>query len=615
MSGDLSADDYGKQYNFGDAANTLTLAAKVTTSSDEARKWFSYGLAWNFGYNHEEAMGCFGKAFAADETFAMAKWGLAYCMSSTYNWGPGLSCGQDTIQEAVKVAETQEGITELEKDLITALATRWTEAARDAADPTKLSFGNTPENNIAFGEAMKGVYEKYPDDVDVAATYVEGLMNIKPWALWNRERQGDGTYNITPADDNTLIVIEVLEKFLAGSGVKHPAICHLYCHACELGPNPEKALPAADTLRALVPSCGHLVHMPSHIDAWVGGWEAGTKCNQDGAKADDDYVAKSGNESQFYKFYRMHNKHFVVWCSMFEGNYENAMKYAKQMNDQLDAPGAEGGVTFMLAGIIPMGAVFLEAFSTMHWHTMIRFGKWDDIIAEPQKENKDAYPYNRATGYYAKGVAYASKGDVENAEKQKELFKQEIADGESASVPLSARMMHNNPCTAVLAVAEQMLEGEIEYRKAALEKGGDFDKAFGFLEEAVKLSENLKYDEPWGWMQPARHALGALQMEQGRLEDAEKVYRADIALWKDNMWGLFGLSECLKKQGKKDEAKEFEKKYKAAMKRSDQKLTATCFCAGMAGAPEGGAKAAEGGSDAEAGSAPVKSTGCGCHLA
>lgn len=285
----------------------------------------------------------------------------------------------------------------------------------------------------------------------------------------------------------------------------------------------------------------------------------------------------------FYKFYRMHNMHFVVWMSMQDGQYANSMKYARKMEAQL----TKTHVTFMLAGIIPMGAVFLEAFATMAWHVMIRFGKWDDIIAEPVPTDADVYPGCIATAHYARGIAFASKGNVAEAEDEQAEFLKALKNPK-----LAGRVLHNNPMYAddgpcVLNVAEAMLAGEITYRKAVMaDNAGDtaFDAAFALIRKAVDLSEKLKYDEPWGWMVPARHALGALLLEQGRIEDALKVYREDIALWKDNMWGLLGISKCLERNDDKQDLKEIKRKFAAASARADVKLDATCFCAAEAGA-------------------------------
>jgi len=433
---------------------------------------------------------------------------------------------------------------------------------------------------------MAPLYKKYAGNLDVAGVYVEALMNLKPWTLWNKDIE---TGEITPADDNTLLIIKILEECFEKypEAKVHPPLCHLYCHACELSPFPEKALPYADALRTAMPDAGHLVHMPSHIDAWVGQWKEGIDCNKAGVDADDKFCAQEKKDSMFYKFYRMHNHHFVVWCAMFDGQYDTAIEYARRMEKQLPAGDKDSGVQFMLAEIIPMGAIFLESYRTMKWHVMVRFGKWDDIIAEPQETDKAVFPSTIATQHYARGVAYASKNMLAEAEAEQAAFKEALTNP-----ALAGRKLHNNkmyqdpadgPC--ILLVNGAVLDGEIEYRRQFLakEKGeeADFTAAFDHLRKGVKLSLGLAYNEPWGQMQPVRHILGALLFEQDMVEEAEEVYRADIKLWKDNMWGLLGLKLCLEKKG--DEAKEELAKITALhadrSSRSNIKAKKTCFCA------------------------------------
>ena len=296
LAGRVDASLMPDDYDFG-PQSCYAMARSITAANDEARKMWARGFVFMLNYNHEEAIGCFQKCLELDPKCAMAWWGIAYGVSSNYNWPPGLGSGYDAIQEALKLTG---GVSELERDLIEALAKRSSKEAKEGANPAALNMGNTPELNAAFATAMKAVYEKYPGNLDVAAIYAEGLMNLKPWALWNKNPK---TGVITPADDNTLLAIQVIEEaFEAEGGKKHPALCHLYCHALELSPFPEKALPAADTLRTLMPDCGHLVHMPSHIDAWVGQWKEGIEANIAGTAADDKYVEQSGNDSMFYKF-------------------------------------------------------------------------------------------------------------------------------------------------------------------------------------------------------------------------------------------------------------------------------------------------------------------------
>jgi tetratricopeptide (TPR) repeat protein len=135
-----------------------------------------------------------------------------------------------------------------------------------------------------------------------------------------------------------------------------------------------------------------------------------------------------------------------------------------------------------------------------------------------------------------------------------------------------------------LRVAEAMLNGELEYRK------GSYDTAFAHLRKSVELSDGLPYDEPWGWMQPTRHALGALLLEQGRIEEAEAVYRSDLGLdgklsracqHPDNLWSLHGLHECLVRRGEKIEANLIRQRLELAQARAEIPIKASCFCRRM----------------------------------
>ena len=573
-----------KDYDFGASACYDGLARRITCANEEARRLWARAYGFMINYNHEYAVAQFQACLAADPQCAMAWWGIGYCVSSNYNWEPGLGSSYDALQAA---AGLKGSVTALEGDLIDALAARSSLEVKEAADPTKLSMGNDPALNVAYAAAMKTVFEKYANDVDISALYAESLMVLKPWKLWNKTVTDKGEIEITAADDNTLEAVRVIEAgFELEGGKQSPTLCHLYCHIMELSPTPEKALPAADTLRTLMPDCGHLVHMPSHIDAWVGQWKEGIDDNVAGVAADDKFVKQSGMDSMFYKFYRMHNHHFVVWCAMHDGQYTTAMEYSRKAEAQLPAGDKDSGVNFLLSGIIPMGKVFLESYLTMVWHTMVRFGKWDEILAEPTRDDKEVFAGVIATQHYARGVAYASKGMVAEAEAEEVKFLEALKNPN-----LAGRVLHNNPMyqdpatgPSLLEVSRHILAAEIEYRRQFLTKkeGGaaDFGEAFALLRTGVTLSLNLAYNEPWGQMQPVRHILGALLLEQGEVEEAEAVYRADIKLWKNNMWGLLGLKNCLAKKGGADaELAEVSALFTERSCRADEVPTVTCFCA------------------------------------
>jgi tetratricopeptide (TPR) repeat protein len=220
-------------------------------------------------------------------------------------------------------------------------------------------------------------------------------------------------------------------------------------------------------------------------------------------------------------------------------------------------------------------ADFLEGYLTMKQHVLVRFGKWREIIAQELPKDRDLYCSNVAKIHYAKAVAHSALGNVAEAEAERALF---VAA--KARVPESRRV-HNNRMINLLEVAEAMLDGELEYRK------GNHDAAFAHLRRSVELSDGLPYDEPWGWMQPTRHALGALLLEQGRIEEAEAVYRSDLGLdgklsracqHPDNLWSLHGLHECLVRRGEKVETALIKQRLDLAQARAEIPIKASCFC-------------------------------------
>jgi tetratricopeptide (TPR) repeat protein len=194
----------------------------------------------------------------------------------------------------------------------------------------------------------------------------------------------------------------------------------------------------------------------------------------------------------------------------------------------------------------------------------VRFGRWDDILREPKPA--DYLPTTIAFWHYARGLALSSLGRVDEAAHERDELERAIA-----AVP-DGYLLGNNPSKVVLAVARPMLEGELAYRR------GKYDAAFAKLREAAALDDALHYDEPWGWLQPARHALGALLLEQGRAAEAEVVYRQDLALHPHNGWALNGLEEALRRQGQTAKADAALAQFKIAWARSDVKLKGSCFC-------------------------------------
>ena len=531
----------------------------VTTKSADAQAWFDRGLIWCYGYNHEEAVRCFRKVAEYDPSCAMAYWGVSYAAGPNYNkqWKAfdpiDLKRSLDTAHEAARQAlELVDAASPMEQALIRPLAQRY-----PSNDPGEV----TPIWNDEYANAMREVYRAHRDDHDIAALFAEAIMNRTPWQLWDIKtgKPATGAY--------TLEAIAVLERAMAQPrGMRHPGLLHMYSHLMEMSSTPHKALKAADALRDLVPDAGHLVHMATHIDVLCGLYKNVVDGNSRAIIADRKYQAREG-ASNFYSLYRCHDYHFKLYGAMLLGQLQPALEAADEMIESLPEE--------LLRIASPPMADWLEGFVPMKMHVLIRFGRWSDIIATALPADLDLFCVTTAMIHYAKAVAHAASSNVAAAEDEARHF-----DAAFAKVPPS-RYVFNNTCRDILAVAAEMMKGEIEYRK------GHFDTAFTHLRESVELDDNLPYDEPWGWMQPSRHALGALLLEQSRVEDAEAVYRADLGLdgtlaracqHPENVWSLHGFHECLMRLGKHAEARIIKQRLDIAGAWADIAIKSSCFC-------------------------------------
>jgi tetratricopeptide (TPR) repeat protein len=541
---------------------------KVTTSSPEAQLWFDRGLNWMFGFNHGEAIKCFQKALEHDPGCAMARWGVSYASGPNYNlpwhrYDPlgrqmALSASYDAMQGALSHAEKASPV---EQALIRALPARY---------PRREALEDMAPWDKAYTKEMRKVFEAYPDDLDVRAIFAESVMNETPWRMWDlksgKAAEGSGT-------EECRVVLEYAFNNIQASW-RHPGLLHLYVHLMEMSPFPQLALRAGDRLREIAPDSGHLIHMPTHIDVLCGHYHDVLVHNQKALVADRKFLGYS-NDPGVYLIYVIHNFHFAIYGAMFLGQYGAAMAAA----EELIATVPEA----VLRIESPPMADFLEGYLTMKQHVLVRFGKWREIIAQRLPEVRQLYCSVVAMMHYAKAVAHSALGNVGEAEAEKALFM-----AAKTHVPESRRV-HNNTIVDLLGVAEAMLNGELEYRK------GNHDAAFAHLRRSVELDDNLPYDEPWGWMQPTRHALGALLLEQGRIDEAEAVYRSDLGLdgklsracqHPDNLWALHGLHECLTRRGEKVEAALIRQRLDLAVARAEVPIKSSCFCRRMAMAAE-----------------------------
>ncbi len=507
---------------------------KVTTASAEAQRYFDQGLIFLYAFNHDEAIGSFRHAAKLDPACAMAHWGVAVANGPHIN-NPAVppDRGKAAWEALLEARKHAAGASDVEKALIGALGARYAEKQPDDRAPF----------DKAYAQAMKKAWEKFPRDADVGALYAESLMDLRPWDLW--------TIDGKPQPE-TPEIVATLEAVLA-LAPNHPLALHLYIHAVEASPTPGKADAASDRLRRAHPGLGHLVHMPSHIDIRRGRWQEAIEANDRAIAADRAY-AKRAPRQGFYRLYMAHNHHMLSFAAMMQGQSDRALKAVREMIAAVPAEWVK----------VKENAAIADGFLAAPIEVLMRFGRWDELLKEPAPPGD--FPISTALRLSARGVALAAQGKTAEARAEQKAFREAVKQ-----VPKEATFS-NNKASDLLAVGDDLLEGELLLREGKVKEG------LAALYAAVKKEDGLRYAEPPDWVIPVRHALGAALLKAGQPADAERAYLEDLRRWPGNGWSLYGLAVSLEMQGKKSEAAEVRKAFEAAWKRADVKLTASCFC-------------------------------------
>jgi tetratricopeptide (TPR) repeat protein len=504
----------------------------ITTASPEAQRYFNQGLCFLYAFNHDEAIRSFEYAAKLDPNCPMAFWGIAIAN------GPHINNSivpperaQAAWQALQKARASAPAGTPTEQALIAALAKRYAEQEPEDRKPF----------DEAYATAMREVYRQFPDDADVGALFAESLMDLRPWDLWTADGQ---------PQPGTEEIVATLEAVLIKSA-NHPLALHLCIHAVEASPHPEKALAAADRLRELAPGLGHLVHMPSHIDVRLGHWPESIAANQRAIAADRAYREQSPRQG-FYNVYMAHNHHMLAYSAMMCGQSQRAIDAISEMARTIPAHW------------LKENAAVADGFTAMPLEVLVRFGRWQDVLAAPQPP--DYLPIARALRHVARGIAHAAQGNVAEAKQEQAAFL-----AATKLVPEGAGV-GNNTAEAILSVATHLLAGEILYRE------GQVDSAIAELRKAAAVEDTLRYSEPPDWIHPVRHALGATLLKERRFAEAEQVYRDDLAKQPNNGWSLYGLAQSLHGQNKHAQAVATDAHFAAVWKEADIKITSSCYC-------------------------------------
>ena len=512
--------------------NLGTLHHPIHTSSLEAQRLFDQGLTLVYAFNHDEAIRRFQRAAALDPNAAMPLWGIALAL------GPNINLDLDSEREKQAFEAEQKALAvagaapENERAYIEALRQRYSPDPNADLKRLALDYANT----------MRELSRRYPDDLDAATLFAESLMDLHPWRFW--------TLNGEPGE-NTREIMTVLEGVLRRDPA-HVGANHYYIHTLEASQHPEAALPSAELLETLVPSAGHLVHMPAHIYERTGDYERAALANEQAAAADRAFFrSETPPRNTYGMIYYDHNLAFLAMACMMDGRLDCARTAAAQL-DVHALPGTD---------TMPM----FEAYLVWRPFVEMRFAQWKAIEQLPAPDKK--LVLSTYVWHFTRGTAYAMTGRPDRAREERaamQSLRPQVPPGPAFGMLL-------NDAQIFLDLTDDSLDARIAFA------AGEHDAAIALWRKAVAEQDTMNYDEPEEWYYPVRESLGAALLRDGRAAEAEAAFREDLDRHPRNPRCLYGLWQSLVAQGKSPATEFVHREFQSAWKRADVKLNLADF--------------------------------------
>ncbi len=492
-----------------ESASSNPLHHRILTQVPEAQRLFDEGLTLHYGFNRQGARRSFATAVRIDPSAAMLHVGLAL------SFGPNLNTESTPADANAGCAAGRRGA---------ALARQSDERAYADAMVVRNCAGVSFDTATEYAIAMGTLFHERPDDPDAATLYADSLMMLNP-------RTGEQNAEL----------VGVLELVLR-RWPDHPGANHYYIHAVEGSASPRRGLASARRLETLVPTVGHLLHMPSHIHTRLGDHPAAIASNERAAAADRAYLHRHpGDTEQMMSF--EHDIESLAAALGSAGQFARARQAAAQ-----SLPGQ---------GHAPGGTAHASSFSTLQVLVLLRFFKWDDVVQSPlPSPGAPAL----ALHHFARASAHAQLGRSTPADTERRSFERE-----AAAAPAGA-MYRSNRWRDVLQVYRAMLDARVAQSR------GDSVAAVGAWRRAVAAQDRLVYHEPAPVYYPVRESLGAALYRDRLYAEARRVFEADLARNPRNGRSLFGLWKTLVALSRPADAEAARRRFQEAWVASDVTL-------------------------------------------
>ena len=468
----------------------------VATSKPEAQAWFDYGMQLAHAFYHADAKLAFQRAQQIDPNCAMCVWGEAWAAGPTINFDVDADTAKADRILADKAARLGEGESPKNRALLAALQLRY--ATHDAAA------------NVAFARAIDALSRRYPDDDEIAVLTSDAWLI--PWAL-AQDRQGVARS------------VAVLEPVLK----RHPdntAAIHFYIHATEEDDIPARALPYAERLGALAPSASHLVHMSSHTFFRVGRYEDAAAANAQAIGADGAYLrAAHDGRPQGHVAYHGHDLSFGLVSALASGDAPLALRLAD--HTWFAFPGS-------IADERSARNVVARAY--------VVYGRYDPDRALALPEPAKTAPIPAAMRHYARGEAFAARGDLAGIRAEAALTSapddalKDLSDDDRAIAK------------AVMRIAQLTLEARAAMLEGHPQAAATAYAAAAALQDAKLNNPELQDPPPW-WF-PERRSLAAALLAAGQPARAAAEARKALKDWPLEPLTLQVLAKAEKAEGR-----------------------------------------------------------------
>lgn len=469
----------------------------ITTTSPDAQRYFTQGLAFSYGFNHAAAIASFREAQRLDPGCAMCWWGEAFAHGPNINAPMDSRANARAFGAAAYANWLAREATAVERAMTAAMVKRY--SLDPGADRAALDAG--------FADAMLAATAAHPSHDDLALLAAEAAMNTRPWDYWGTDKQ---------PKERIDKAVRLVETVLARNA-EHPQAAHLYIHLMENGPDSRRAEAAADRLnKPLAPRLGHLVHMPAHIYYVRGRWQDSIRSNIAAARADEDYLKDSGDKGLVRYGYYPHNVHFIVASAQMAGEMRTAMREARKLNNLLDPE-------------ISAKIAWIQAINAAPYFAAAQFASPAEILAMEAPDPR--LPYASAMRFYARAVARAQQGN--RAGFDRELARLRAIGKSDALRPMIDQGV---PAADLVRLAE----------KVALARWAQFSRHFGqaaeLYREAASIEQAIPYMEPPFWYFPVHQSLGAALFQAKRYKEARDAFATALAQSPNNGWVLYGLA-------------------------------------------------------------------------